>query len=79
MKVLADTVNGFHNLSGCLFSRVGSTAFIGTHLTFIDACIFSKSTDVQEVKVVKERGHIIFEYDIYYARGWDPFLPGFLQ
>ena len=54
----------FYNFSRRFLSREGSAAFIGAHLTFINACKLCEFADIQEVEIVEERRDIVFEHNL---------------
>ena len=52
------------DLGGCLFSGIGDAAFICSHLAFVDAYILGEFADVDEVKVIEERGKVVAVFNV---------------
>ena len=52
--VLPDLFDGLHNFPGGFLARIGDPTFICPHPAFVDAGIFCKLADIQEVKVIEE-------------------------
>ena len=67
-----DGFDGLHDFSGGLFAGEGEPALVCAHAALVDAGILGKFTYVEVIKVVEERGDIIFEGDIYFRGNLRP-------
>lgn len=63
-KLFSNFLNCLEDLGGCLFSRIGDAAFICSHLAFVDAYIFGEFADIDEIKVIKERGKVVAVFNV---------------
>ena len=69
-------MDGTEDLLCSLLPREGGSAFVLTHLAFVDASILGKTAGIDEAEVLEEGGDVIAESHLIFFRNTIPISDG---